>query len=124
MTFYFQAPDLAEFPRRSYRKFLEETIGTLFSDISPIASDFNSRFEISFLGPNGKVNWRFEDYAADSGYPTTSEHARRANMTHARRLLMDIWLRDTQTGVIRKSNAYMGDVPVITDRGTFVINGS
>jgi len=124
MSFYFQAPDLAEFPRRSYRKFLEETIGTLFTDISPIGSDINSRFEISFIGADGKVHWRFEDYGADSGYPTTSEHARKANMTHARRLLMDIWLRDTQTGVLRKSTAYMGDVPVITDRGTFVINGS
>ncbi|MBX9686341.1 MAG: DNA-directed RNA polymerase subunit beta [Candidatus Obscuribacterales bacterium] len=124
MSFYFQPPDLAEHPRRSYRKFLEQTIGNLFADISPIGSDFNSRYEISFVGANGKVNWRFDDYAADSGYPTSAEHARKANMTHAKRLLMEIWLRDTQTGVIRKSTAYMGDVPVITDRGTFVINGS
>lgn len=124
MSFYFQPPDLAEFPRRSYRKFLEQVIGNLFSEISPIGSDFNSRFEISFVGTDGKVHWKFDDYAADSGYPTSSEHARRANMTHARRLLMDVWLRDTQTGVLRKSTAYMGDVPVITDRGTFVINGS
>ncbi|MBY0356868.1 MAG: DNA-directed RNA polymerase subunit beta [Candidatus Obscuribacterales bacterium] len=124
MSFYFQPPDLAEFPRRSYRGFLEETIGNLFADISPIASEFNPRYEISFVGSDGKVHWRFEDYAADSGYPTSSEHARKTNMTHARRLLMEIWLRDTQSGILRKSTAYMGDVPVITDRGTFVINGS
>jgi DNA-directed RNA polymerase subunit beta len=124
MTFYFQPPDLAEFPRRSYRKFLEETLGNLFSQISPIGSDFSSRYEISFIGPDGKAHWRFEDYAADSGYPTSPEHARKANMTHAKRLLMDVMLRDTQTGVLRKSTCYMGDVPVITDRGTFVINGS
>jgi tetratricopeptide (TPR) repeat protein len=37
MSFYFQAPDLAEFPRRSYRRFLEETLGNLFSEISPVA---------------------------------------------------------------------------------------
>ena len=124
MSFYFQPPDLAEFPRRSYRKFLEETLGRLFAEISPIGSDFNSRFELSFIGTDGKAHWKFEDYAVDSGYPTSPEHARKSNMTHARRLLMDIWLRDTQTGVLRKSTAYMGDLPVITDRGTFVINGS
>lgn len=124
MTFYFQAPDLAEFPRRSYRRFLEETLGNLFTEISPIASEFSPRFEISFIGPDGKPKWRFEDYAADSGYPTTSEQARKTNMTHARRMMMEVWLRDTQTGELRKSNAYMADVPVITDRGTFVINGS
>ncbi|HEY9776270.1 MAG TPA: DNA-directed RNA polymerase subunit beta, partial [Planktothrix sp.] len=124
MSFYFQAPDLAEFPRRSYRRFLEETIGNLFAEISPIASEYSSRFEISFLGSDGKCHWKFEDYAPDSGYPTSSEAARKTNMTHARRMLMEIWLRDTQTGELRKSTAYIADMPVITDRGTFVINGS
>jgi len=124
MSFYFQPPDLAEFPRRSYRRFLEETLGELFAEISPIASEFNPRFELSFVGQDGKVHWRFDDYAPDSGYPTSSEAARKTNMTHARRMLMEVWLRDTQTGELRKSTTYIGDVPVITDRGTFVINGS
>ncbi|HMO24361.1 MAG TPA: hypothetical protein PKC98_25640, partial [Candidatus Melainabacteria bacterium] len=60
MSFYFQAPDLAEHPRRSYRRFLEETIGNLFAEVSPISSDLSSRFELTFLGPDGKVNWWFE----------------------------------------------------------------
>ncbi|HEY9871191.1 MAG TPA: DNA-directed RNA polymerase subunit beta [Candidatus Obscuribacterales bacterium] len=124
MSFYFQPPDLAEFPRRSYRKFLEETLGNLFAEISPIASEFNPRFELTFIGQDGKVHWRFEDYTGDSGYPTSAEQARKTNMTHARRMLMEVWLRDLQSGELRKSTAYMGDVPVITDRGTFVINGS
>jgi DNA-directed RNA polymerase beta subunit len=92
MSFYFQAPDLAEFPRRSYRRFLEETLGNLFNEISPVASDYSHRFEVSFLGPDGKPHWRFEDYAVDSGYPLSSEQARKTNMTHARRMLMEIWL--------------------------------
>ncbi|MBX9770627.1 MAG: DNA-directed RNA polymerase subunit beta [Candidatus Obscuribacterales bacterium] len=124
MAFYFQPPDLAEFPRRSYRKFLESTLGDLFSEISPIASEFNPRYELTFVGTDGKVHWRFDDYAQDSGYPTTAEDARRANMTHTKRLVMEVWLRDTQTGELRKTSAYVGDVPVITERGTFVINGS
>lgn len=124
MSFYFQAPDLAEFPRRSYRRFLEETIGNLFAEVSPVASEFAPRFELTFVGPDGKVHWRFEDYAPDSGYPNSPELARKANMTHSKRMMMEVWLRDTQTGEIRKSTAYMTDVPVITDRGTFVINGS
>jgi DNA-directed RNA polymerase subunit beta len=124
MTFHFQAPDLAEFPRRSYRRFLEETIGQLFTEISPVASEFSTQFEISFIGQDGKVHWRFEDYAHDSGYPITSEAARRTNMTHARRMLMEVWLRDTQSGELRKSTCYIADVPVITERGTFVINGT
>ena len=124
MSSYFQAPDLAEFPRRSYRRFLEETIGNLFSEISPVASEFSTRFELSFIGQDGKVHWRFEDYAPDSGYPTTSEAARRTNMTHARRMMMEAWLRDTHTGELRKSVCYVADMPVITDRGTFVINGT
>lgn len=124
MSFYFQAPDLAEFPRRSYRRFLEETIGNLFAEISPVTSEFANRFELTFVGQDGKVHWRFEDYAPDSGYPTSPEVARKSNMTFARRMLMEVWLRDTHTGELRKSTAYMADVPVITDRGTFVINGS
>ncbi|HEY9773685.1 MAG TPA: DNA-directed RNA polymerase subunit beta [Planktothrix sp.] len=124
MSFYFQAPDLAEFPRRSYRRFLEETLGNLFAEISPVGSEFSPRFEISFVGGDGKCHWKFEDYAPDSGYPVSSEAARKTNMTHARRMLMEVWLRNTQTGEMRKSTAYIADVPVITDRGTFVINGS
>jgi DNA-directed RNA polymerase subunit beta len=123
-SFYFQPPDLAEFPRRSYRRFLETTLGNLFAEVSPIASEFNPRFELSFVGQDGKVHWRFEDYAHDSGYPTSSEQARKTNMTHSRRLQMEVWLRDTHTNELRKSTAYMGDVPMITERGTFVINGS
>src|SRR5580692_10796709 len=124
MSFYFQPPDLAEFPRRSYRRFLEEKIGQLFAEISPITSDYSRRFEISFLGPDGKVNWYFEDYLADSGYPTSAESARRTNMTFARRLLIDVWLRDTNTSELSKTTCYLADLPVITDRGSFVINGS
>jgi len=124
MTFHFQAPDLAEFPRRSYRRFLEETIGQLFTEISPVASEFSTQFEVSFVGQDGKVHWRFEDYTHDSGYPITAEGARRTNMTHARRMLMEVWLRNTQTGELRKSTCYVADVPVITERGTFVINGT
>jgi DNA-directed RNA polymerase subunit beta len=124
MSFYFQAPDLAEFPRRSYRRFLEETIGNLFAEISPISSEHAGRFEMTFIGPDGKVHWRFDEYAPDSGYPNSAEAARKSNMTHAKRMLMEVWLRDTQTGELRKSTAYLTDVPVITDRGTFVINGS
>jgi len=124
MSFYFQPPDLAEFPRRSYRRFLEESIGNLFAEISPITSDFSRHFEMSFVSPDGKVNWRFEDYSADSGYPTSAESARRTNMTYARRLFIDVWLRDTSTNELRKSTCYLADLPVITDRGTFVINGS
>lgn len=124
MSFYFQAPDLAEFPRRSYRRFLEETIGNLFAEISPVASEYSALFELTFLGPDGKVHWRFEDYAPDSGYPTSPEQARKSNMTHSKRMMMEVWLRDTLTGELRKSTAYVTDVPVITDRGTFVINGS
>ncbi len=124
MSFHFQAPDLAEFPRRSYRRFLEETLGNLFAEISPIASEYSNRFELTFVGPDGKVKWWFEDYAQDSGYPNTAEQARKTNMTHSRRLMMDSWLRDTVTGELRKSKCYIADMPVITDRGTFVINGS
>jgi DNA-directed RNA polymerase subunit beta len=124
MSFHFQPPDLAEFPRRSWRRFLEETIGNLFSEVSPIASEFNPRFEISFIGQAGKPVWRLEDYAPDSGYPQSAEQARRTNMTHAKRLLMEVWLRDTQSGELRKTTCYLGDLPVITERGTFVINGS
>ncbi|MBZ0188849.1 MAG: hypothetical protein K8F91_21580, partial [Candidatus Obscuribacterales bacterium] len=124
MTFHFQPPDLAEHPRRSYRRFLEETLGNLFTEVSPIASEYSPRFELTFLGPDGRVKWWFEDYAPDSGYPETAEQARNTNMTHARRMMMETWLRDTTTGELRKSKCYVADMPVITDRGTFVINGS
>jgi len=105
-------PNLIENQLQSYRWFREEGLAELFEEISPIVS-FNGNLEMYFL------DYRFEE-------PKYSEEECRArDMTYAAPLYVRVRLKNNEAGgEITEQNVYMGDFPLMTPQGTFVINGS
>jgi DNA-directed RNA polymerase subunit beta len=105
-------PDLIQIQHRSYRWFREEGLKELFEEISPIKDYTGNRLELSFL------NYEF-------GEPTYPEDkCRERDLTYAAPLKVKTRLIIKETGEIKEQNLFMGDFPVMTPRGTFIINGA
>ncbi len=104
-------PDLIEIQKRSYRWFLETGIGELLQEISPIKDFIGRDLELSFV-----------DYFIDE--PKFDEKTSKAkNITYDAPLRVKTKLVNKRTGETREQEVYLGDLPVMTDRGTFVVNG-
>ncbi|MBI2410490.1 MAG: DNA-directed RNA polymerase subunit beta [Candidatus Kerfeldbacteria bacterium] len=106
-----QLPDLIEVEKTSYDWFLKEGLKELFEEISPI-QDFTGRdLELSF-----------QDYYLDE--PRFDEvTAREKNLTFEAALRVNTKLVNKRTNEIKEQEVFLGDFPLMTDRGTFVING-
>src|SRR3990167_8287907 len=106
-----ELPDLIEVQRRSYRWFLEEGIKELFSEVSPIRD---------FIGRD--LELFFEDYYLDE--PKFDETTARAkNVTFEAAIRARVKLVNKRSGEIKEQEVYLGDFPLMTPRGTFIING-
>ncbi len=106
-----EMPDLIEVQKDSYRWFLEEGLQDLFEEISPIED---------FIGRNLEVY--FEDYNLDA--PKFSElESKIKNITYEAPLRVKARLHNKQTDKSITQEIYLGDVPLMTKRGTFIING-
>ncbi len=106
-----ELPNLIEVQQSSYRWFLEEGLRELFEEISPIRD---------FIGRD--LELYFEDYYLDE--PRFDEQAAKAkNLTFEAALRVRARLINKKTGEIKEQEIYLGDFPVMTDRGTFIING-
>ncbi len=104
-------PDLIEIQRKSYRWFLETGIRDLLKEISPIKDFIGRDLELSFV-----------DYIIDE--PKFDEKTSRAkNITFDAPLRVKTRLVNKRTGETKEQEVYLGDLPVMTDRGTFVVNG-
>ena len=104
-------PDLIEIQKDSYDWFLKEGLAELFDEISPI-TDFNNR----------DLELYFEDYFLDK--PKFSEVESRAkNITYEAPLRVKTSLNNKRTGQSVKQEVFLGDFPLMTDKGTFIING-
>jgi len=104
-------PDLIEIQKDSYKWFLKEGLAELFDEISPI-TDFNNR----------DLELYFEDYYLDK--PKFSEVESRAkNITFEAPLRVKTTLLNKRTGQKIKQEVFLGDFPLMTDKGTFIING-
>jgi len=104
-------PDLIEVQSTSFKWFQTEGLGELFQEISPIVS-FNKSLELHF------VDYRFDE-------PKHSEKdTREMDMTYAAPLWVQVRLVNRETGELQEQEVFMGDFPLMTDKGTFVINGS
>ncbi len=104
-------PDLIEIQKDSYKWFLDEGLAELFDEISPI-TDFNNR----------DLELYFEDYYLDK--PKFSEVESRAkNITYESPLRVKTTLLNKRTGQKIKQEVFLGDFPLMTDKGTFIING-
>ncbi len=114
---YARIPDVLELPKlievqlKSFHWFLEEGLTELFQEISPIVS-FNKNLELHFLG------YRFDD----PKYP--ENECRERDMTYASPLWVNVRLINKETGEIQEQEVFTGDFPLMTENGTFVINGA
>ncbi len=104
-------PDLIESQKNSYKWFLKEGLKELFEEISPI-QDFIGRDLELYL----------EDYFLDE--PKFDELTARAkNLTYEAAIRVKARLVNKRTGEIKEQEIYLGDFPIMTPRGTFIING-
>ncbi|MCL4371621.1 MAG: DNA-directed RNA polymerase subunit beta [Chloroflexi bacterium] len=107
-----QIPNLIQVQRDSFRWFQEEGLKELFAEISPI-QDFTGR----------NLELTFESYRFDE--PKCSEQeCRERDMTYAAPLRVKARLHIKQTGEIKEQDIFMGDFPLMTANGTFIINGA
>ncbi|MBP3811951.1 MAG: DNA-directed RNA polymerase subunit beta [Acidaminococcaceae bacterium] len=104
-------PHLIDLQRKSYEWFMNEGLNEIFHDISPI-KDFNGNLELSFL-------------SFEIGEPKyTIEECKERDASYSAPLNVNVRLLYKDTGEIKESRVFMGDFPLMTSTGTFVINGA
>lgn len=109
----FVLPDLVEIQRSSFRWFLEEGLIEELESFSPI-TDYTGKQELHFLGRNYKL--KSPKYDVDE--------AKRRDATYAVQMYVPTRLINKETGEIKEQEVFIGDLPLMTDRGTFIINGA
>ena len=107
----FPPPDLIEAQRKSYDWFLNAGLKELFEEISPIEDYTGKEFELWFLD-RAFVKPVFSDI-----------EAKQNNDSYEASLRVKIRLKNKKTGEIKEQEVYMGEFPLMTDRGTFIVNG-
>ncbi|NRB07672.1 MAG: DNA-directed RNA polymerase subunit beta [Richelia sp.] len=113
MTPTFLLPDLIEIQRSSFRWFLEEGLIEELNSFSPI-TDYTGKLELHFLGQNYKLK--------EPKYNV--EEAKRRDSTYAVQMYVPTRLINKETGEIKEQEVFIGDLPLMTERGTFIINGA
>ena len=108
-----EMPNLIEVQKDSYQWFLDEGLNEAFNDISPIA-DYSGRWNLEFTG--------FRLCTDETKY--TIEECKERDATYAAPLRVKVRLQDKQTGEMKDHEIFMGDLPLMTETGTFVINGA
>lgn len=106
-----ELPNLIEIQQKSYQWFLEEGLREMFKEISPI-EDFTGNLVLEFI-----------DYSL--GEPKYSvEEAKERDVTYAAPLRVKVRLINKETGEVKEQEVFMGDFPLMTETGTFIINGA
>lgn len=104
-------PNMIEIQKQSYGWFLSEGLKEAFYDVSPI-QDFTGNLRLEFI-----------DYSL--GEPKYSEpECKERDVTFAAPLRAKVRLTNRDTGEIKEQDVFMGDFPLMTDKGTFIINGA
>ncbi len=109
----FLLPDLIEIQRSSFRWFLEEGLIEELNSFSPI-TDYTGKLELHFLGHNYKLK--------EPKYSV--EEAKRRDSSYAVQMYVPTRLMNKETGEIKEQEVFIGDLPLMTERGTFIINGA
>ncbi len=106
-----ELPNLIEIQTASYEWFLEEGLREMFQDISPI-EDFT-----------GNLSLEFVDYSlGEPKYPV--DESKERDVTYNAPLRVKVRLINNETGEVKEQEVFMGDFPLMTDTGTFIINGA
>ena len=107
-----EMPNLIEIQKNSYQWFLEEGLKDVFNDTTTI-TDYTGNLSLEFL-----------DYRLDDTPKYTVEECKERDVTYAAPLRVRARLINKETGEIKESEVFMGDFPLMTESGTFVINGA
>ena len=107
-----EMPNLIEVQKNSYRWFREEGLKEVFRDVSSI-TDYNGNLVLNFI-----------DYRIDEKPKYTIAECKEQDATYAAALRVTATLWNKETGEVKESDIYMGDFPLMTESGTFVINGA
>ena len=109
---FVEMPNLIQVQKDSYNWFIEEGLGEVLKDISPIV-DYSGNLVLEFL-----------DYHMEEKTKYTMEEAKERDATYSTRLHVKVRLINKETGEIKEQEIYLGDFPVMTDSATFIINGA
>ena len=107
-----ELPDLIEVQKRSYGWFTTEGLKEVFEDISPI-KDYTGNLILEFV-----------DYAISDEAKYSEEESKERDATYAAPLKAKIRLINKETGEVKEQEVFMGDFPLMTEKGTFIINGA
>ena len=107
-----EIPNMLKIQKDSYQWFLEEGLREVFKDVGTI-TDFSGKLELSFL-----------DFSMNEPPKYTIEECKERDATYARPIKVRVRLRNTETDEIKEQEIFMGDFPIMTNGGTFVINGA
>ena len=109
---YIEMPNLIKVQKDSYDWFLEEGLGEVLKDISPIV-DYTGNLVLEFF-----------DYYMEDKTKYTEEEAKERDATYSARLHVKVRLINRESGEIKEQEIYLGDFPLMTESGTFIINGA
>ena len=107
-----EMPNLLEIQKDSYNWFLETGLRDVFKDVAAI-TDYTGNLELTFL-----------DYRMDEEPKYSVEECKARDVTYAAPIRVSVCLRNKETEEIKEQEIFMGDFPIMTDGGTFVINGA
>ena len=107
-----QMPNLIEVQKNSYKKFLEKGLKEVLYDISPI-TDYSENLILEFA-----------DYYIDGTPKYDVEECKERDVNYAATLKVAVRLINKETGEMKEQEVFMGDFPLMTEKGTFVINGA
>ena len=109
---FIEMPNLIKVQRDSYEWFVEEGLGEVLKDISPI------------IDYSGNLVLEFFDYYMEEKTKYSLEEAKERDATYSTRLHVKVRLINRETGEIKEQEIYLGDFTLMTDSGTFIINGA
>ena len=107
-----EMPDLIEVQKKSYKWFLEEGLREVLADVSPI-TDYSGNLSIELV-----------DYSLDAKPKFSEEECKERDVNYAAPLRVTVRLYNKNTGEVIEREIFMGDFPLMTHNGTFVINGA
>ena len=109
---FIEMPNLIKVQKDSYDWFIKEGLGEVLRDISPI-EDYSGNLVLEFF-----------DYFMEDKTKYSVEEAKERDATYSSRLHVKVRLINRETGEIKEQEIYLGDFPLMTDSGTFIINGA
>ena len=107
-----EMPDLLEIQKKSYKWLVEKGISEVLQDVSPIV-DYSGNLVIEFV-----------DFSIDETPKYPVEECKERDVTYAAPLRVTVRLTNNATGEVKQQDIFMGDFPLMTENGTFVINGA